>query len=85
MGVTEVVRGADLLLSTARQCLLYRALGLNEPAFFHTALVGGPDGRRLSKRDQAASIESLRLSGLGPDEVLAMARRNVILGSDGSH
>ncbi|MEZ5275287.1 MAG: tRNA glutamyl-Q(34) synthetase GluQRS [Opitutaceae bacterium] len=79
MSVTEVVRGADLLLSTARQCLLYRALGLGEPAFFHTALVGGADGRRLAKRDQAASIGSLRLSGLGPDEVLAMARKNVIM------
>jgi glutamyl-tRNA synthetase len=83
MGVTEVVRGADLLLSTARQILLYRALGLAVPAFFHTPLVGDADGRRLAKRHQAASLESLRQSGLGPDEVLAMARKNVILEPDG--
>ena len=82
MKVTEVVRGADLLLSTARQCLIYRALGLALPAFHHTPLVGGPDGRRLAKRDQAASIGSLRDRGLSPDEVFAMARNSLIIESD---
>ncbi len=83
MGVTEVVRGADLLLSTARQQLLYRALGMREPAFYHTPLVTGPDGRRLAKRDGATSIETLRRNGMTPDQVLAMADERVMLEDDG--
>lgn len=83
MGVTEVVRGADLLLSTARQRLLYQALDLVEPAFFHTPLVAGPDGQRMAKRNQSASIQELRASGQTPDQVLAMARSAVMLEVDG--
>ena len=49
-GVTEVVRGDDLVPSTPRQLLLYQALGLLRPAFMHVPLVVGPDGRRLAKR-----------------------------------
>lgn len=60
MGVTEVVRGADLLSSTPRQLYLYRLLGLHAPAFFHFPLLLAPDGRRLSKRDADAGLDSLR-------------------------
>ena len=60
MGVTEVVRGADLLSSTARQLYLYRLLGLQAPTFAHCPLLLAPDGRRLSKRDGDQSLENLR-------------------------
>ena len=60
MGVTEVVRGADLLSSTARQLYLYRLLGLKAPQFAHCPLLLAPDGRRLSKRDGDQSLENLR-------------------------
>ncbi|WP_297981512.1 tRNA glutamyl-Q(34) synthetase GluQRS [uncultured Oscillibacter sp.] len=60
MGVTEVVRGADLLSSTPRQLLLYRLLGLTAPSFIHFPLLLAPDGRRLSKRDVDAGLDSLR-------------------------
>ena len=60
MGVTEVVRGADLLPSTPRQLYLYRLLGLEPPAFYHVPLLLAPDGRRLSKRDADAGLDDLR-------------------------
>ena len=60
MGVTEVVRGADLLSSTARQLYLYRLLGLPAPKFAHCPLLLASDGRRLSKRDGDQSLENLR-------------------------
>jgi glutamyl-tRNA synthetase len=66
MGITEVVRGADLLTSTCRQLLLYRALGLPEPAFFHTPLVLDANGVRLAKRHDALSIRSMREAGATP-------------------
>jgi len=69
MGITEVVRGEDLLLSTARQLLLYRALNAAPPAFYHCALVCGPDGRRLAKRDAATGIRALREAGWRPEDV----------------
>jgi glutamyl-tRNA synthetase len=56
MGVTDVVRGDDLLLSTARQLLLYRALGATSPTYAHVPLVLGPDGGRLSKRHGAIGV-----------------------------
>jgi len=58
-GVTEVVRGADLLSSTARQIALQRALGLSQPAYAHLPLVLGLDGGKLGKRDGALPLESL--------------------------
>jgi glutamyl/glutaminyl-tRNA synthetase len=69
MKITEVVRGEDLLLSTFRQLLLYRALGLKPPKFFHAPLVFDKDGKRLAKRDRPMSLRALRASGVGPDEI----------------
>lgn len=60
MGVTQVVRGADLLPSTPRQLYLYQLLGLPAPKFYHLPLLLAPDGRRLSKRDGDMSLEQLR-------------------------
>ncbi len=69
MGITEVVRGEDLLTSTARQLLLYRALGAEPPRFYHCPLVRDADGRRLAKRDAALSLRALREAGWRPGEV----------------
>ena len=60
MGVTEVVRGCDLLLSTAQQLYLYRLLGYSSPEFMHLPLICNKEGLRLSKRDGALDAESLR-------------------------
>lgn len=67
MGITEVVRGEDLLTSTARQLLIYRALDATPPAFFHTPLVRDATGRRLAKRDAAQSLRALRAAGVRPE------------------
>lgn len=75
MGVTEVVRGEDLLRSTARQLLVYRALGARPPAWCHLPLARDASGRRLAKRDGALSVRALRARGLAPAEVLALAGR----------
>jgi glutamyl/glutaminyl-tRNA synthetase len=72
MQVTEVVRGADLLRSTARQILLYRALGLATPAWYHCPLVMDAAGQRLAKRHDALSLRMLREQGKSAEEVLAM-------------
>ncbi len=69
MQITEVVRGTDLLLSTARQILLYRALGLAEPRWFHCPLVVDEQGERLAKRHDALSVRALREQGKRPEEV----------------
>ena len=71
MRITEVVRGADLLKSTARQILLYRALGLRPPKWYHCRLVVDHNGQRLAKRHDALSIRALRQRGLTPLKVLA--------------
>jgi glutamyl/glutaminyl-tRNA synthetase len=70
MQITEVVRGADLLKSTARQILLNRALGFENPAWFHCALVMNSQGQRLAKRHDALGIRTLRERGLTPAEIL---------------
>ena len=70
MRITEVVRGADLLKSTARQILLNRALGFRDPAWYHCDLITDQNGVRLAKRHDALSIRTLRESGLTPDEVI---------------
>lgn len=73
MGITEVVRGEDLLTSTARQLLLYRAFGATPPAFYHCPLVRDASGRRLAKRDAALTLRTLRSAGWTPEQVLAAA------------
>lgn len=69
MRITEVVRGADLLLSTARQLLLYRALALPVPAFFHCPLVTDEQGVRLAKRHDALSLRRCREAGESPQSL----------------
>jgi glutamyl-tRNA synthetase len=71
MKITEVVRGEDLLKSTARQILLYRALGLEIPDWFHCRMVVDAHGRRLAKRHDALSLRVLRERGVTPQQVLA--------------
>lgn len=70
MGITEVVRGDDLLGSTPRQLALYRALGADPPAFLHVPLVLGPDAKRLSKRHGAVAIAEHRAAGRSPEAVV---------------
>jgi glutamyl-tRNA synthetase len=69
MQITEVVRGADLLVSTARQILIYRALGLPPPNFFHCALMLDEKGERLAKRHDALSLRKLRELGETPESL----------------
>lgn len=69
MGVTEVVRGCDLMLSTAQQLYLYRLLGYEAPQFAHLPLICNAEGKRLSKRDQSMSMAELRKS-YTPEEVI---------------
>jgi glutamyl-tRNA synthetase len=71
MRITEVVRGADLLKSTARQILLNRALGYNNPAWYHCRLVVDHHGRRLAKRHDALSLRVLRMRGLTPMNIFS--------------
>jgi glutamyl-tRNA synthetase len=69
MEISEVVRGADLLVSTARQILIYRALGLTPPKFFHCALMLDEKGERLAKRHDALSLRKLRERGETPESL----------------
>jgi len=71
-GVTEVVRGDDLVPSTPRQLLLYGALGLTPPEFAHVPLVVGPDGRRLAKRHGDTRLAALRGAGVRPEVLLGL-------------
>ncbi len=70
MGVTEVIRGDDLIPSTPRQLLLYQALNLTPPAFAHVPLVVGTDGKRLAKRHGDARIAAFRDAGVKPESLL---------------
>ncbi len=71
-GVTEVVRGDDLVPSTPRQILLYRTLGLTPPRFIHVPLVVGPDGRRLAKRHGDTRLASLRQAGVTAEALVGL-------------
>lgn len=71
MRISEVVRGADLLVSTFRQLLLYEALGFVAPDFHHCPLLLDAEGRRLAKRHDALSLRALRAAGRQPEEVRA--------------
>ena len=70
MGVTEVVRGDDLLAATPAQILVQRSLGLPTPAYCHVPLVVGPDGRRLAKRHGDTRVASYRAQGVRPEALL---------------
>ena len=69
MKISEVVRGEDLLLSTARQLCIYNALGASAPEFYHTELVCDDDGKRLAKRHQSMSLSELRERGATPEQL----------------
>ncbi len=69
MQITEVVRGRDLLKSTARQILLQRALGFATPKYYHCELMRDDNGIRLAKRHDALSLRALRESGMTPEQV----------------
>jgi glutamyl-tRNA synthetase len=72
MGVAEVVRGDDLIPSTPRQLLLYRALGWAPPRFVHVPLVVGEDGRRLAKRHGDTRLSALRAAGVPAERLLGL-------------
>ena len=69
MGITDVVRGDDHLSNTPRQVLIVRALGGEPPRYAHLPLLHGPDGKKLSKRHGAASVQELRAAGYLPEAV----------------
>lgn len=71
LGITEIVRGADLIRSTFRQLLLFRALGFTAPLFYHCPLVTDAQGRRLAKRHDALALRTLRTAGQSPGEIRA--------------
>jgi glutamyl-tRNA synthetase len=75
-GVTEVVRGCDLLDSTPRQLFLHRALGLEAPNYYHLPLVVNNLGERLAKRAKGASLEELRARGVDPRRIVAWVARS---------
>ena len=77
MGITDVVRGADLLMSTPRQVLLHRALCATPPRFAHVPLILGEDGHKLSKRHGAPDLSALREGGIAPERVVALLARSV--------
>ncbi|GIO66957.1 tRNA glutamyl-Q(34) synthetase GluQRS [Paenibacillus cookii] len=70
MGITDVLRGADLLDSVPRQLLLYKALGMEAPSFAHVPLFMGPDGKRLAKRHGGTSLAALRERQTAPERLV---------------
>ncbi len=76
MGVSQVIRGDDLVPSTPRQILLYRSLGWEPPAFGHVPLAVGPDGRRLAKRDGSIKLATLREAGVDPRRLVGWIARS---------
>jgi glutamyl/glutaminyl-tRNA synthetase len=71
MRITEVVRGADLVTSTFRQLLIYRAFGFTPPAFYHGELMTDEKGVRLAKRHDVLSLRALREKGMTPEQIIA--------------
>ena len=71
MQISEVVRGADLVTSTFRQLLLYRALDLAPPQFYHAPLINDSLGNRLAKRHASLSLRALREAGADPHSLQA--------------
>ncbi len=84
MRITEVVRGDDLVASTPRQILIYRALGWSPPAFRHVPLVVGPDGLRLAKRHGDTRLASLRERGVRPERLVGFLAHSCGLAPPGS-
>jgi glutamyl-tRNA synthetase len=76
MGVTEVVRGNDLLASTFRQIELYRAIGMASPKYAHVPLVCGSDGRRLAKRHGDTRLSHYREQGVPASQIVTWAARS---------
>jgi glutamyl-tRNA synthetase len=70
MGITDVLRGMDLLDSTPKQLRLYEALGLQAPRFSHTPLLLGRDARKLSKRNRSITLASIRQAGTRPEQLI---------------
>jgi len=70
--ITHVLRGDDLLSSTARQLQLYQALGLTPPRFAHVPLLVGPDGKRMAKREGASAVAELREAGVPAERVIGL-------------
>ncbi|HEV7786893.1 MAG TPA: tRNA glutamyl-Q(34) synthetase GluQRS [Thermoanaerobaculia bacterium] len=77
MGIDDVVRGADLLASTARQIQLIAALGGAPPAYTHVPLIVKSQGEKLSKRDQSLTLRSLREEGAKPEAVTGSLARSL--------
>ena len=71
MHISQVVRGSDLLGSTARQILLYEALGFPAPTFTHIPLIADEQGKRLAKRNQSMGLDPLRARGMTPEQVVS--------------
>jgi glutamyl-tRNA synthetase len=82
-GVTDVVRGDDLLASTPRQIALQRMLGLPTPSYAHVPLVVGADGERLAKRHAAPPVAALRDDGVPAERVVAWLAESAGLGGGG--
>jgi len=76
-GITEVLRGDDLLPSAARQQLLYGALGFQPPRWVHVPLVVDSHGRRLAKRTDALSLAALRQRGVRPRDIVAWVASSI--------
>jgi glutamyl-tRNA synthetase len=70
MGITEVVRGADLVKSTFRQILILQALGFSRPDYYHAPLMTDDEGERLAKRSDAQSLATFRHQGVTPAEII---------------
>ena len=85
MGITRVVRGDDLLISTPRQLALYAALALPTPAFAHVPLVLAPGGERLAKRTRPVALADLRARGLAPEAVVGALAASAGLCAAGDH
>jgi glutamyl-tRNA synthetase len=83
MHINQVVRGADLLHSTARQILLYEAFGFPLPTFAHVPLLLDEQGKRLSKRIESAGVAPLRAAGVQPEQVVGQLAASCGLANEG--
>ncbi|HZS78029.1 MAG TPA: tRNA glutamyl-Q(34) synthetase GluQRS [Ktedonobacteraceae bacterium] len=85
MHINQVVRGADLLSSTARQILLFEALGFPAPTFAHVPLMLDTEGKRLSKRIESAGLQPLRAARATPEQVVGQLAADCGLVEKGTH